>query len=64
MAKPQWQVRLQDKLTASPLFVVGTVAPMVLCEKCKGDAKGKKVTLRTLVNYNWRTCEKCKFSIH
>ncbi len=62
MAKPKWQVKLQDKLDASPLFIMDGGG--VKCAKCKGDAKGKKLTLRQVVNYNWKTCGGCKLTVN
>jgi len=63
MAKPKWQVRLQEKLDASPLFIMNDPGG-IKCLKCKGDAKGKKLTLREVVNYNWKTCSVCKLTIN
>ena len=68
MAKPLWQQKIQDKLTASPMcFVVGgtpnsTVVKHVSCLS-SSEKKGKKVTLRLLVNYSFNTCAACKQTI-
>ncbi len=61
MAKPKWHLALQAKLDNCPLFYVGD---RILCVKCKGDAKGKKLTLRMVVNYNHKTCAGCNLSHH
>lgn len=61
MAKPVWQVRLQEKLDAKPLVFVGKTS-VVKHEAClSSDEKaGKKVTLRLVTNYNhFNTCASC-----
>ena len=61
MAKPVWQQKLQAKLDADPLmFVKGTA--IIYHERCfgPGEVKGKKVTLRQLVNFSFHTCDRCK----
>lgn len=64
MAKPLWQQKIQDKLTASPMCFVGdsVVVKHVSCLS-SSEKKGKKVTLRLLVNYSFNTCAACKQTI-
>ncbi len=65
MAKPVWQQKLQEKLDAEPLFftkIGGRETFRVKHEKCLDpeETKGKKVSLRELVNYNLHTCAGCR----
>ncbi len=64
MAKPKWQVKLQAKLDATPLFIMDPPVIGVRCLTCKGDDRGKKLTLREVVNYNWKTCAGCKLTVN
>lgn len=67
MAKPIWQQKLQALLDAHPLFFIkGNRTGSVKHEECleSGEVRGKRVSLRELVNYSFNTCEKCKKEIH
>ena len=58
---PLWQQKLQAKLEADPLFFVQHTT-IVLHERCflPSEVKGKKITLRLLVNFSFHTCDRCK----
>jgi len=65
MAKPVWQQKLQAKLDSKPLFFVGKTH-VVKHEAClsPSEKKGKKVSLREIVNYNcFNTCATCQVTI-
>lgn len=67
MAKPVWQQKLQARLDKDPLFwipptaaekAVNIHAPSrICCAACGG--KGKRVTLREVVNYSMNRCDFC-----
>ena len=71
MAKPVWQQKLQARLDACPLFwekptaeaiaANRFAASRIVCAEC--GAKGKKGSLRELVNYSFHTCDKCGFTV-
>jgi hypothetical protein len=71
MAKPVWQQKLQNRLDRNPLYwekptaeelIANPFAPQkVVCDSCGG--KGKKVTLRYVVNYSFHTCCKCGYVV-
>jgi hypothetical protein len=61
MAKPIWQQKLQAKLDNNPLYRVEDKDKIFVIKysKCKGEEKGKKLSLREVVNYNLCKCEVC-----
>ena len=61
MSKPVWQQKLQDKLDRDPLYFVKGTA-IIYHERCftANEVKGRKITLRQLVNYSFHTCDRCK----
>lgn len=68
MAKPVWQQKLQEKLDNHPLFWVRDAAKLnrgIKHEECMspGEMKGKKVSLREVVNYSFNTCCVCKVTV-
>jgi hypothetical protein len=61
MAKPVWQLKLQEKLDANPMCFMDKT-PIVKHVKClaPGEVQGKPIKLRHLTNYNcFNTCATC-----
>jgi hypothetical protein len=57
-AKPKWQEKLQALLDHNPLWMLSN--NRIVCSTCKSpEDRGKKLTLRQVVNYGWNTCSVC-----
>lgn len=70
MAKPVWQQKLQEKLDNRPLFWIldptTKLNKKIKHEGCmspSSDIKGKRVSLREVVNYSFNTCCVCKVTV-